>query len=179
MRNTIHTAALAGAMALGLIGVANAQTTPAQPSGQNVPNPTKPPVVHQGAASQGNTKAGQGKQNITMGEEQVRTALRARGYTDISGLTHDGGMFKVNKAKRYGENVKGLTFNAQTGEVTGEQRLSESQVKQMLQHRGYSNVNVKNPKGDVIGATAKLGDTKVELQIDPYSAAVRQRSAAN
>jgi hypothetical protein len=40
-----------------------------------------------------------------MTEEQVRTTMRARGYSDIEGLARVGDTFRVSEAKRYGEKV--------------------------------------------------------------------------
>lgn len=159
MMKLASTAALAGAITLGLSGLALAQAPQ--------------PAMQQGA------QQGQAAQAGAMSEDAMRTTLRARGYSDLSDVERDGGTFKVGSAKRYGEEVSDLRVNARTGQVRDESRLSEDQAKTLLRDRGYSDVSDVNRDGDTIRAKAKQGDRKVNLRIDARSGVVTQQQASN
>lgn len=144
------------------------------------------------AQNQGAAAGGQSTQGTTMGqsggnasqagqasrvnEEQVRSALRARGYSDIKGLERDGNNFKISEAKRYGEEVKNLRVDASTGQVRDESRLSEDQAKNLLRDRGYSDVSDVKRDGDTIRAKAKQNDHQMQLRIDARTGTVTQQS---
>lgn len=129
--------------------------------------------------AQGATSGGVGTQSNRMGEDQLRTALRARGYEDISGLERDGDTYRVKEAKRYGEKVENLRIDASTGQVRDEKRLSEDQAKTLLRERGYSDVSDVQRDGDTISAKARRGDSEMRLRVDARSGAVTQQQASN
>src|SRR5690349_23198638 len=72
--------------------------------------------------------------------DQVRTVLRARGYTEIGGLAREGDSYKVTDATRYGEKVKELRIDALTGEPREMPPLTVGQARSLLQERGYTKV---------------------------------------
>ena len=159
MMKLASTTALAGAITLGLSGLALAQAPQ--------------PAMQQGA------QQGQAAQAGVMSEDVMRTTLRARGYSDLSDVERDGDTFKVGSAKRYGEEVSDLRVNARTGQVRDESRLSEDQAKTLLRDRGYSDVSDVDRDGDTIRAKAKQGDREVNLRIDARSGVVTQQQASN
>lgn len=169
MMKLASTAALAGAITLGFSGLALAQAP--QPGAG--PGQPMQPAMQQGA------QQGQATQAGVMSEEAMRTALRARGYSDLGDVERDGDTFKVGSAKRYGEDVSDLRVNARTGQVRDESRLSEDQAKTLLRDRGYSDVSDVNRDGDAIRAKAKQGDREVNLRIDARSGVVTQQRAGN
>ena len=142
------------------------------PSGQT--GSTAPSTMGQSGGS--TAQAGQASR---MSEEQVRTALRGRGYSDIEGLERDGDNFKIREAKRFGEEVKDLRVDARTGQVRDEGRLSEDQAKNLLRDRGYRDVSDVSRDGDIIRAKAKQGDREVRLRIDARTGTVTQQQASN
>ncbi|MBP0443318.1 hypothetical protein J8J14_00880 [Roseomonas sp. SSH11] len=131
------------------------------------------------AAQGAGTQANQGQQAGRMGEGQVRSALNARGYSDISGLKREGDTFRVSSAKRYGEEVKDLRVDARTGQVRDEQRLNEDQARNLIRANGYENVRDVRRDGDTIRAKAKQGDREVDLRVDARNATVTRQQASN
>lgn len=178
MKKLTYSTALAGVLALGMYGMAHAQTTsPTQPGAATAPGST---MGQTGTTQrQPGAKTGQSAQDIRMSEQQIRSMLESRGYSDISGLERDGDNFKVSEAKRYGADVEDLKVNARTGQVQDEKRLTEDQAKSMLRDRGFSNVTDMKRDGDNFSAKAKQGDRSVELRIDAQTGTVTQQSAAN
>ncbi len=130
-------------------------------------------TMGQGSAS------GQAQQTGPMSEEQIRTALRVRGYSDIEGLERDGDNFKVEEAKRYGETVEDLRIDARTGQVRDEKRLTEDQARNLLRDRGYSDISGVSRDDDTITAKAKQGDRELNLRIDARTGTVTQQQASN
>jgi hypothetical protein len=207
MKRLLSTTTLATVLAVGAYGLAGAQAVnPGQPGSasggiqaqQGQPG-TQPGSMTQSGANQrtgaatggsmgqaGSTTMGQSGgtaaqagQASRMSEEQVRSALRASGYSDIEDLERDGDNFKVGEAKRYGEEVKDLRVDARTGQVRDEGRLSEDQAKNLLRDRGYSDVSDVSRDGDTIRAEAKQGDREVRVRIDARTGTVTQQQASN
>jgi parvulin-like peptidyl-prolyl isomerase len=177
MKNLMSTTALAAAFALGFHGVPLAQAVdPDRPGSASGGILAQSGQV--GAAGTGMTRSGS-TQAAAMSEDQIRTTLRARGYSDIEGLERDGDHFKVGEARRYGEDVSDLRVNARTGQVQDEERLSEDQARKLLEDRGYSEVSDVSRDGDAISAKAKQGDRAVNLRIDARSGTVTQQQASN
>ncbi|WP_372624728.1 hypothetical protein [Falsiroseomonas sp.] len=138
-------------------------------------------TMGQGGGATGST-VGQGsatgqQQATRMGEEQIRTVLRARGYSDIEGLARDGDQFKVEEAKRYGETVEDLRIDARTGQVPDEKRLSEDQARNLLRDQGYSDVSDVSRDGDTITAKAKQGEREARLRIDANTGVVSRQTS--
>ncbi len=173
MKTMFSTTALAGLLVLGFTGASLAQSaTPGQAS-------PSPGVAAPMPGTQRGGAATAGSQDIRMSESQIESRLKARGYSDISGMERDGSTFKISEAKRYGETVKDLRVDARTGDVRDEKRLSEDQAKQMLRDRNYSEVSDVKRDGDTIRAKAKQGDQTYNLRIDARSGTVTQQSASN
>jgi hypothetical protein len=114
-----------------------------------------------------------------MSEEQIRTTLRARGYSDLSGIERDGDTFRVGEARRYGEKVEDLRVDAATGKVRDESRLTEDQARNLLRDRGYADIQDVSRDGSTITARAKRGDNEVRLRIDANTGVVSQQQASN
>lgn len=127
----------------------------------------------------GTAGGGSAGQAGAMSEQAIRSALQARGYSDIEGMRRDGDHFRVNKAERFGEDVSDLRIDARTGMVRDEARLSEDQAKNLLESRGYSDISEVSRDGDAISAKARQGDRQVNLRIDARSGTVTQQQASN
>jgi hypothetical protein len=114
-----------------------------------------------------------------MSEDAIRSALRARGYSDIDGLERDGDHFRVKEAKRYGEEVENLHIDARTDQVRDEQRLSGDQARNLLREQGYSDVSDVSRDGNMIAANARRNDSEMRLHIDATSGVVTQQQVSN
>src|SRR5690349_25138285 len=79
--------------------------------------------------------------------DQVRTVLRARGYTELGGLQREGDTYKVTDATRYGEKVPSLSIDALTGQTREAPPLTERQARSLLQERGYNGVEEVGREG--------------------------------
>ncbi len=190
MKRILTTTTIALGFALGAHGLAGAQgVNPGQPGsaagGQQAqgmqPGGTTGGMstgTTAGGAGQPGAMTGQGQQASRMGEEQVRNALKAHGYSDISGLERDGDSFKLKEAKRYGEKVENLRIDASTGQVRDEKRLSEDQAKNLLRERGYSDVSDVKRDGNTINAKAKQNDREVRVRVDAQTGTVTQQQAS-
>ena len=104
--------------------------------------------------------------------DQVRTVLRARGYTELGGLQREGDTYRVTDATRYGEKVPSLSIDALTGQPREAPPLTERQARSLLQERGYNGVEEMGREGDVIRLRARQGDTPVELRVNAQTGAV-------
>jgi hypothetical protein len=104
--------------------------------------------------------------------DQVRTVLRARGYTELGGLTREGDSYKVTDAIRYGEKVPMLRIDALTGQPREMPPLTEGQARGLLQERGYTSVEELGREGDLIRLRARQGDTPVELRVNALTGAL-------
>ncbi|MDJ0387455.1 hypothetical protein QMO56_04965 [Roseomonas sp. E05] len=186
----VATTALATTLALGGFGLAHAQAVnPDQPGSASggLRASANPSGTGTGAALPGNAKntgapAAGGKAqhaNAAMSKDQVRNALHARGYSDISGLEREGDSFKLDEARRFGAEVEDLRVDASTGKVRDEKRLSEDQARNLLKQRGYSDVSEVKREGDTISAKARRNDRQVQLRIDARSGDVTQQQASN
>lgn len=112
-----------------------------------------------------------------MSEDQIRSVLQARGYSDLSGIERDGEHFKVGNAKRYGRDVEDLRVNARTGQVRDEARLNESQVRKLLEDRGYSEISDVERDDDNFTAKAKRDDREVNLRVNAETGVVMPRAS--
>jgi hypothetical protein len=104
--------------------------------------------------------------------DQVRTVLRARGYTEIGGLAREGDSYKVTNATRYGEKVSELRIDALTGQPREMPPLTERQARSLLQERGYTGVQEMGRDGELIRLRARQGETPVELRVNAYTGAL-------
>jgi Peptidase propeptide and YPEB domain len=104
--------------------------------------------------------------------DQVRTVLRARGYTEIGGLTREGDSYKVTDATRYGEKVPEIRIDALTGQPREMPPLTERQARSLLMERGYTSVEEMGRDGELIRLRARQGDTPVELRVNARTGAL-------
>ncbi len=177
MKMFLSTTALASIFAIGTYGMAMAQAVdPSRPGSASGGIPAQV-QANQGHSSQGQMGKTSGM-SAHMSEDQIRTTMRAHGYTDIEDLKRDGDTFKVGEAKRYGEDVEDLRVDASTGMVRDEKRLSEDQAKMLLRDRGYSDVDDVERDGDTITAKAKRNGNEVQVRIDARSGTVTQQQAS-
>ncbi|MDO9501815.1 hypothetical protein [Falsiroseomonas sp.] len=175
MKNILNTTALAATLVLGGYGVAFAQGSGTAPHatgmGQQGSGMTQPGAQTQGSA--GATQA------TRMNEEQIRTLLGARGYSDFENMERDGDTFRIASAERYGKEVEDLRVDARTGRVQDEARLTEDQARKLLENRGYSEISDVSRDDDTITAKAKQNDREVRLRIDAETGVVTQQMASN
>lgn len=104
--------------------------------------------------------------------DQVRTVLRARGYTEIGALAREGDSYKVTDAMRYGEKVPELRIDALTGQPREMPPLTERQARSLLQERGYTSVEELGREGELIRLRARQGETPVELRVNARTGAL-------
>jgi hypothetical protein len=104
--------------------------------------------------------------------DQVRTVLRARGYTEIGGLAREGDSYKVTDATRYGEKVPEIRIDALTGQPREMPPLTEGQARSLLLERGYTGVEEMGRDGELIRLRARQGDTPVELRVNARTGAL-------
>lgn len=168
MKNILNTTALAATLVLGGYGVAFAQGSGTAPHATGMTQP--------GAQTQGSAGA---TQAARMNEEQIRTLLGARGYSDFENMERDGDTFRIGSAERYGKEVEDLRVDARTGRVQDEARLTEDQAKKLLENRGYSDISDVSRDDDTITAKAKQNDREVRLRIDAETGVVTQQMASN
>lgn len=172
MTKFLNSAAIATALFFGAQGVALAQgVNPGQPG--SAAGGMRAQSTQQGQSQSPGQPAG--SQMQAMSEQQVRTALQARGYSEIEGLERNDDTFRVSEAKRYGETVEDLRVDARTGMVRDEKRLSTDQAETMLKDRGYSDVSDVERDGDTITANAEQAGNKVKLRIDAKSGMVSRQ----
>ena len=106
--------------------------------------------------------------------DQVNTILRARGYSDVSGVVQEGDTFRIPEATRYGAKVQNLRIDALTGQPREQANLTEAQAIALLRDRGYSDVSEVGREGDTIRLRGVRDGTPVELRVDARTGAVRQ-----
>ena len=106
--------------------------------------------------------------------DQVNTILRARGYSDVSGVVQEGDTFRIPEATRYGAKVENLRIDALTGQPREQPNLSEAQAIALLRDRGYAEVSEVGREGDTIRLRGVRDGTPVELRVDARTGAVRQ-----
>ncbi|MCB4823231.1 hypothetical protein [Roseicella aerolata] len=104
--------------------------------------------------------------------DQVRTVLRARGYTEMGGLEREGDTYRVTDAIRYGEKVPDITLDALTGLPREQPPLTESQARSLLLQRGYTSVQELGREGDMIRLRAEQSGTPVEVRVNAQTGAV-------
>ncbi|MBK1661442.1 PepSY domain-containing protein [Paracraurococcus ruber] len=107
--------------------------------------------------------------------DQVRTVLRARGYTEIGRLERDGDSYRVIDAVRYGEKVPDIRIDALTGLPREQPPLTETQARGLLLERGYTGVQEMGREGDVIRLRASQSGTPVEVRVNAQTGAVMSR----
>ncbi|EFH10610.1 hypothetical protein ACFFMP_20455 [Pseudoroseomonas cervicalis] len=188
MTKLIGSTALATLLMLGAPGLALSQgvspQAPGSASGGVQAQANQPPgATGQGGAANGQTMGGQAQGGQAMGgdtlaalsEDQLRSALEARGYSDIEGLERQDDNFRVAEAKRFGERVEDLRIDARTGQVQDEPRLTEDQARHLLRERGFSEVSDIEREGDIITASAEQDGNSVELRIDARTGMILQQ----
>lgn len=104
--------------------------------------------------------------------DQVRTVLRARGYSELGGLAREGDTYTVTQAVRYGEKVSDFRIDALTGLPREQPPLTESQARSLLQERGFTGVQELGREGDVIRLRAQQSGTPVEVRVNAQTGAV-------
>ena len=104
--------------------------------------------------------------------DQVRTVLRARGYTELGGVEREGDTYRVTGPIRYGEKVPDLRIDALTGLPRDTQMLTEAQARSLLLERGYTGVEEVGREGELIRLKARQSDTPVEVKVNARTGAV-------
>lgn len=111
------------------------------------------------------------------GEDIVRTLLETRGYSGIGAMRRDGEVFHIEEARRFGEVVRDLRADAQSGQVHGEPPLSAGQVARLLEARGYTQVAELGRDAGGITARAVQNDRAWRLRLDATRGTVLQQQA--
>lgn len=106
-----------------------------------------------------------------MTKNEVESALKAEGYSDITNLKESDGHYTAN-AKRYGQEEHNLKIDASTGKVMDQQALNEKQVKNLLKDQGYSDISNVKHKGNEFTASAKKNGSEQHVTVDAQSGMV-------
>ncbi|MDO9709236.1 PepSY domain-containing protein [Paracraurococcus lichenis] len=104
--------------------------------------------------------------------DQVRTVLRARGYTELGSLQREGDTYRVMEAIRYGEKVPDLRIDALTGLPREQPPLTEGQARSLLLERGYTGVEEVGREGETIRLRASQSGTPVEVRVNARTGTV-------
>jgi len=156
--------ALASALVMLIAAPASAQTTApqaAQQAQQAQPDP------HAGHAMHGQSAAG-----ATMTQAQVKSALEAKGYTNVNDIEFDDGMWEADATSADGNRVD-LRFDAASGTVypdTAVAELTENDIRAKLAAAGYTEVrDVKFDDGLWKAEGRKGTAPRMELKLDGKS----------
>lgn len=169
MNHALRTAAFAAIVAVAAPALALAQGAANGTAGQSTAGGMG--TTSPGTSSSGSSAMATGGGHAQMSQSQIENVLKAQGYSNIKNFKQNGSHDTAD-AMRYGKQVNNLKIDASTGEVTNQQELSESQVKDLLKQRGYSDVDDVKKNGDHFTANAKQDGNKKNLRIDAQTGTV-------
>lgn len=149
--------ALASALVMLIATPVSAQTTAPQPT----------PAQHDQHA--GHAMQGQPAASAPMTQAQVKSALEAKGYTNINDIEFDDGMWEADAKSADGNRVD-LRFDATSGTVytdTAVAELTENDIRANLAAAGYTEVrDVKFEDGLWKAEGRKGKEPRMELKLD-------------
>jgi hypothetical protein len=111
------------------------------------------------------------------GEDRIRSLMETRGYSDIGEMRREGEVLHVTEALRFGEPVRDVRVDAQSGQVQAEAPLSAEQVARLLEARGYTQVAEIERNATAITTRAHQNDRTWRLRIDATRGTVLQQQA--
>lgn len=117
-----------------------------------------------------------GQDQRGMGEQEVRAALTAAGYTDIEDLEFDDGMWEAD-ARRDGRSVD-LRIDPRTGNIfpeDGRSALTEGEVRASLEAAGYQRIRDIEFDDGMWTADAEMDGVDYDVRLHPETAEVVSR----
>lgn len=117
-----------------------------------------------------------GQSQSRMGEQEVREALTAAGYTDIEDIEFDNGLWEAD-ARRNGRSVD-LRIDPRTGNIypeDGRSALGEAEVRASLEAAGYQRIRDIEFDDGMWTADAEIEGVDYDLYLDPETAQVVSR----
>lgn len=162
--------ALASALVLLIAAPVSAQTAaPRSAAAEPAAQPTQPDP-HAGHAMHGQPAAG-----ATLTQAQVKTAIEAKGYTNVNDIEFDDGMWEADATSADGNRVD-LRFDAASGTVypdTAVAELTENDIRARLAAAGYTEVrDVKFDDGLWKAEGRKGSEPRMELKLDGKTGAI-------
>jgi hypothetical protein len=108
-----------------------------------------------------------------MDEEQIRSRLQDRGFSDIRNWTREDGVYTAT-ADWYGEEVD-VRVDARSGALIEPSRLEDTQIETLLQEEGFEDIrNVRTEDGR-FRARADRDDATYTLEVDPRTGRILGR----
>jgi hypothetical protein len=108
-----------------------------------------------------------------IGEEQMRSLLRTRGFTDIEAMRREGDLY-AGRATHHGETVE-FEADARTGEIRRPESLTEGQIRTLLRGRGYTDFSDLRRDGNTYKTRALRNGRPMNLQVDARTGALLQQ----
>ncbi len=130
-----------------------------------------------GQSDQDGQRFGQTSSGQQMSESRIRSMLQARGFSDIDELQRDGNAYTAS-AEWHGEDVD-VRVDARTGRILSPTQLRESQIRNMLEDEGWSNVSNIERNGNVYLAEADRNGTKYEVSVDARTGTIIDQERAD
>lgn len=109
-------------------------------------------------------------------QDQIRSHLNSRGFSNISGLSQDGNTY-TGMADWYGEQVD-FRVDGRNGFVIEPSHLTPSQVRTMLNEQGWDTVGNIQPQGTSYRVQASRNGTSYNLWIDARTGEINQQTAS-
>ncbi|MBD2750733.1 hypothetical protein IC232_29235 [Microvirga sp. BT688] len=109
-------------------------------------------------------------------QDQIRSHLQSRGFSNISGLTQDGNTY-TGMADWYGEQVD-FRVDGRNGFVIEPSHITPSQVRTMLNEMGWGTVDNIQQQGTSYRVQASRNGTPYSLWIDARTGEVNRQTAS-
>lgn len=109
-------------------------------------------------------------------QDQIRSHLHSRGFSNISGLAQDGNTY-TGMADWYGEQVD-FRVDGRNGFVIEPSHITPSQVQTMLNEQGWDMVGNLQEQGTSYRVQASRNGTSYNLWIDARTGEINQQTAS-
>ena len=109
-------------------------------------------------------------------QDQIRSHLHSRGFSNISGLAQDGSTY-TGMADWYGEQVD-FRVDGRNGFVIEPSHITPSQVRTMLNEQGWDSVGNLQQQGTSYRVQATRNGTSYNLWIDARTGEINQQTAS-
>ncbi|MFC1458563.1 hypothetical protein ACETIH_18020 [Microvirga arabica] len=109
-------------------------------------------------------------------QDQIRSHLHSRGFSNISGLAQDGTTY-TGMADWYGEQVD-FRIDGRNGFVIEPSHITPSQVRTMLNEQGWDMVGNLQQQGTSYRVQASRNGTSYNLWIDARTGEINQQTAS-
>jgi hypothetical protein len=110
-------------------------------------------------------------------QDQIRSHLHSRGFSNISSLTQDGNTY-TGMADWYGEQVD-FRVDGRNGFVIEPSHITPSQIRTMLNEQGWDTVGNIQQQGTSYRVQASRNGTSYNFWIDARTGEINQQTASN